>query len=287
MFYTIYKITNKINAKIYIGKHQTNDLNDGYMGSGKYIKRAIAKYGIENFQKEILFILNSEEEMNNKEKELVTKEFVDESTNYNLCQGGKGGFGYINSNGLLTHEIRKKASINRWKNSEYREKIIPILLKTLHSEESKRKSLDTIKSKYPNGIFYNKTHNSESKRKIGEQNSKHQIGENNSQYGTKWITNGKERKKIDQNDDIPYGWQHGASLISIPIIIDYLEICDYCKEKEDTIYWYDQLVNSGLSLRNFVKDYNYPYSYQTLVTKCRRHIPEFITKIGKKFNSPY
>ena len=92
MHYTVYKTTNKINGKYYIGKHKTDNLNDGYLGSGKLLKRAISKYGIENFTKEILHVFDNEQDMNLKEAELVV---VSEET-YNLCEGGKGGFGYIN-----------------------------------------------------------------------------------------------------------------------------------------------------------------------------------------------
>ena len=98
MFYTIYQITNLIDGKIYIGKHQTNDLDDGYMGSGRLLKRAQEKHGLENFKKEILFQLDSEQAMNAKEAELVTEEFCLREDTYNLCPGGKGGWGYINQN---------------------------------------------------------------------------------------------------------------------------------------------------------------------------------------------
>ncbi len=54
MHYTIYKITNQINGKYYIGRNATKNVNDSYMGSGIGIKNAINKYGVENFTKEII-----------------------------------------------------------------------------------------------------------------------------------------------------------------------------------------------------------------------------------------
>ena len=69
--YYLYKITNLINNKFYIGVHSTEDINDGYMGSGKAIKAAEKKYGLNNFKKEILEYFDSIEEMYN-----LTQEFL-------------------------------------------------------------------------------------------------------------------------------------------------------------------------------------------------------------------
>ena len=53
MYFYLYQIINKLNDKIYVGVHKTDNLNDGYMGSGKILNRAIKKYGVENFEKDI------------------------------------------------------------------------------------------------------------------------------------------------------------------------------------------------------------------------------------------
>jgi len=52
--YIIYKTTNLINGKIYVGQHKTDIKEDGYLGSGKLLRLAILKYGINNFIREIL-----------------------------------------------------------------------------------------------------------------------------------------------------------------------------------------------------------------------------------------
>jgi hypothetical protein len=88
----VYQITNKLTHKIYIGCHQTNNLDDGYMGSGKYIQRAYIKHGIENFTKEILDFYPDIKTMFDAEAKIVNRDFIKENSNYNLAEGGKGGF---------------------------------------------------------------------------------------------------------------------------------------------------------------------------------------------------
>ena len=92
--YVIYRTTNLVNGKSYVGKHETYNLDDGYMGSGKLLKRAMKKYGRENFKTEILEVYDNERDMNLAERILVV---VDPDISYNLCPGGQGGFGYINN----------------------------------------------------------------------------------------------------------------------------------------------------------------------------------------------
>lgn len=120
MYYLIYKTTNNINGNIYIGMHETNNVEDGYIGSGKRLLSAISKYGRENFTREILFCFQNREEMLLKEAELVNEDFLKRDDVYNLTSGGKGGFFYINSSGISKFKGKKHTAETKAKISEYR-----------------------------------------------------------------------------------------------------------------------------------------------------------------------
>ena len=109
MFYTIYKITNQINGKIYIGSHKTKDLDDDYMGSGKYLKLAQEKYGLEHFSKEILFVFDTPGEMYAKEAEIVCEDFLVQENTYNLKVGGRGGWDAVNADEINRRTKNQKA----------------------------------------------------------------------------------------------------------------------------------------------------------------------------------
>lgn len=87
----IYKITNIINNKYYIGAHSTNDINDGYCGSGLKLRRSIKKYGIENFKIEIIEYLPNRLTLMQREKEIVNEQLLHDPKCLNLKQGGSGG----------------------------------------------------------------------------------------------------------------------------------------------------------------------------------------------------
>jgi hypothetical protein len=152
MFYTIYKITNNINNKFYIGKHQTLDINDSYYGSGKALKKAIKKYGKSSFKKEILFIFDNELEMNDKEKELITEELVQREDTYNMGVGGEGGAHFKGK--IHTQESKNKWVETKIKNgnnkcSDELKKYFSDLHKgRVFSEESKRRMSESAKKRH-------------------------------------------------------------------------------------------------------------------------------------------
>ena len=95
MYHIVYKTTNTINGKIYIGKHSTNNLYDGYLGSGKLLKEDIKVYGRNTFVREILSTHDTSEGAFNDEILRVDVDFVNREDTYNLvCGGGnKNGVG--------------------------------------------------------------------------------------------------------------------------------------------------------------------------------------------------
>ena len=124
MYYFIYKTINKLNQKYYYGAHSTDNINDEYLGSGVALKRAIKKYGKDNFYREIIEFCEEEEEMYLKEEIIVKEHYLKENC-YNMNVGGKGGWNYVNSNGINSgdNNIMRKSLDVRNKVSESQKKL--------------------------------------------------------------------------------------------------------------------------------------------------------------------
>lgn len=137
--YSLYKTTNLINGKIYIGVHKETEWPniDDYLGSGFLIIKAIKKHGNENFKRKILCISNNSEYIYYLESQYVTATFINEQNNYNACGGGYGASTHSETTKLKISESHKGKT---------------------HSDETKRKVSEARKGK---------THSDETKLKIG------------------------------------------------------------------------------------------------------------------------
>jgi hypothetical protein len=214
-YHYLYKTTNLINGKYYIGVHSTYDLDDGYLGSGVLLKKSIQKYGKYNFKLEILEFFDNRKSLIRKERELVTETFIKDELCMNLKPGGSGGF---------VDEIHRTTFITSSKKTQFSKKynVGSIRVNELRKTDEMwgiwvcdkvRRGL--LKSNFDFGsTFRGKQHTDESKEKIGKANSIHQSGKGNSQYGTLWIHNLtlKENKKIKKTDTIPDGWLLGRKI---------------------------------------------------------------------------
>ena len=212
--YIIYETKNLKDGKIYVGMHETDNLNDGYLGSGKRLKRAIRYYGKEFFERKILFTFDNREDMIAKEIELVTEAFVKRKDTYNIMIGGKGGF------------ISKQIQFNR--SSEggkamhkklSKERIYEITSSGGKSTYNKKVGLFSSKNKGRLG----KTNSIEHNDKISAASKIHQSGKGNSQYGTRWawINNKIESKKIklsNLDEWLNNGWVKGRKITNGSVV---------------------------------------------------------------------
>lgn len=204
----IYKTTCNVTGRWYVGMHSTTNIEDGYMGSGTMLRHSIRKYGVENHTKEILEYLPNREKLILREKEMVNKELISDGKCMNLKEGGNGGF--LNKEHMLKCS---RAGILKQKELRKTDLLFVENLRKKHSENQLLR-LKTNPEKYKNfkSDWNGKKHKESSKKLIGKKSSITQKGKNNSQYGTCWITNDVENKKIFKGDNIPNGWRLGRKI---------------------------------------------------------------------------
>lgn len=213
-YHFVYKTKNKLNEKYYYGMHSTNNLDDGYLGSGKRLRYAIRKYGRDNFETQIIEWFIDRESLIKGEKRIITEEIIKDKDSYNVREGGGGG--------IFNEEHRKKFIKGAKKGREITDKILKerfgggedwkskfntYILKNLwrDNEEYRKKHLKNID-------WNGRKHSEETKTKMSEQRKNTGYGDKNSQFGTKWITDGNENRKINKNDSLPNGWEYGRKI---------------------------------------------------------------------------
>jgi len=215
MHYYLYKITNLINNRFYIGVHKTKNINDGYMGSGKIIKQAIERYGIENFKKEILETFTDTEAMLKREKQIVTEDFLSRNDVYNLRKGGDGGFDYITKNKLnLTPEVLKRRALSISLSHKNKPRIY---VGTKHTDKTKKVMSEKRKHFFENGGEHpkgmlGKKHDEQTKKHVSEilKIKGSMIGKkglNHPAGGTKWYNNGIKHIRTEIHPGL--GWFEG------------------------------------------------------------------------------
>ena len=146
MYHYFYKITNLINNHFYYGVHNTDNLDDGYMGSGKRLHKAYEKYGIQNFKKEILKFFSTSEEAFSYESAIVDKKLVDDSNCYNLTSGGRAW----NNTGLILVKLSGKDDyffISKERYDENRELYDTTWTGRHHRKESRNKTRKSMTPK--------------------------------------------------------------------------------------------------------------------------------------------
>lgn len=214
--YCIYRITNLINGKTYIGQHKYKNLNDSYMGSGKHLKAAQKKYGIENFKKDILvFNIVEKSFIDLLEKEYIKFYRSIGKAEYNILDGGGGCTGFhhseetkhklseVNKGKRFSDETRKKLSEAQKGNQnckgkklseEHKRKLSEAHKGKLLSDKTRKKLSEAHKRQTP--WNKGKQMSEEQKRKISDANKGRKMSEEFKRKRSE-VMNGKHWKLVD------------------------------------------------------------------------------------------
>lgn len=148
----VYKITNLVNGKIYIGKHSTDNLDDNYMGSGVVLHQAYQKYGLEHFKKEVIQFYNGGDELNQGEIFWIARfNSTDPNIGYNRTFGGDGGGLLEETKRKISETLKGRVAWNKGKHhsEEQKQKISQANKGRVFSEEHKQKISESMKGKEP------------------------------------------------------------------------------------------------------------------------------------------
>ena len=206
----LYKTICLVTNRYYIGMHSTNNIDDGYMGSGRRLRASIRKHGVENHKKEILEFFETRELLIEAEKKAITRDMVTDKNCMNLMSGGTGGF-------ISEEQQRHRSECAGKKFSEMRKNDLEL------DRKYKEKLRLTTNEGYSNGTREKKwgkdwtgcKHSEETKILMQELFKDKGIGNTNSQYGTCWITKEGINKKIKKEEINKYqqeGWVKGRKL---------------------------------------------------------------------------
>ena len=165
--YYIYKTTNLINGKFYVGKSsmKNNSIDYWYLGSGVLLKKAIEKYGRDSFKKEIIEWCSSFEESNEREKYWIsTLNALNLEIAYNIAIGGDGGYLGEEVNRRISEALKGRkhteefkqhiSKLNKGKklSKEHIEALRKANLGIKRSDEYKQKSRERMLKKYEDGF---------------------------------------------------------------------------------------------------------------------------------------
>jgi hypothetical protein len=155
-YFIIYRTTCLVSNKFYIGMHKTNNLQDGYLGSGTILKRSVNKHGVENHICEILEYLPDLDSLIKREREIVNEKLISDPSCMNLKIGGLGGGGFWNKeHQLKCQQAGGNATIENVRNIHFKKLKEDSIYKENYSIT---KSQTQIGDKNP---FYGKHHDLE------------------------------------------------------------------------------------------------------------------------------